>query len=167
MASAIHKHESVISIHVSPPSWTPSHLPPHPIPPGCHRAPALGALCHTINSHWLSILHSEMKVTHSCLTLCDPMDSSPWNSPGQNTGVGTLSLLQGIFPTQGSNPGLPHCRQILYQMSYQGSPRNNAIWSNTDGTRDYHTKQSQTEKDKYHVCSDLSFVSDSLRPHRP
>ena len=35
---------------------------------------------------------------------------SPWNSPGQNTGVGSLSLLQGIFPTQGSNPGLPHCR---------------------------------------------------------
>ena len=45
---------------------------------------------------------------------------SPWNSPGQNTGVGSLSLLQGIFPTQGSNPGLPHCRQILYQLSHQG-----------------------------------------------
>ena len=42
---------------------------------------------------------------------------SPWNSPGQNTGVGSLSLLQGIFPTQGSNPGLMHCRQILYQLS--------------------------------------------------
>ena len=40
---------------------------------------------------------------------------SPWNSPGQNIGVGRLSLLQGIFPTQGSNPGLPHCRWILYQ----------------------------------------------------
>ena len=48
---------------------------------------------------------------------------SPWNSPGQNTGVGSLSLLQGIFPTQGLNPGLPHCRQILYQLSYKGSPR--------------------------------------------
>ena len=44
-----------------------------------------------------------------------------WNSPGQNTGVGGLYLLQGIFPIQGSNPGLLHCRQILYQMSYQGS----------------------------------------------
>ena len=43
---------------------------------------------------------------------------SPWNSPGQNTGVGSLSLLQGIFPTQGSNPGLPHCRRILYQLSH-------------------------------------------------
>ena len=48
---------------------------------------------------------------------------SPWNSPGQNTGVGRLSLLQGIFPTQGLNPGLPHCRRILYQLSRQGSPR--------------------------------------------
>ena len=38
---------------------------------------------------------------------------SSWNSPGQNTGVGSLSLLQGLFPTQGSNPGLPHCRWIL------------------------------------------------------
>ena len=48
---------------------------------------------------------------------------SPWNSPGQNTGVGSLSLLQGIFPTQGLNPGLLHCRQILYYLSHQGSPR--------------------------------------------
>ena len=42
-------------------------------------------------------------------------------SPGQNTGAGSLSLLQGIFPTQGSNPGLPHCRWILYQLSHQGT----------------------------------------------
>ena len=47
---------------------------------------------------------------------------SPWNSPGQNTGVGNLCLLQGIFPTQESNWGLLHCRWILYQLSYQGSP---------------------------------------------
>ena len=46
---------------------------------------------------------------------------SPWNSPGQNTGVGSLSLLQGIFPTQGSNPGLLHCRRILYQLSHKRS----------------------------------------------
>ena len=52
---------------------------------------------------------------------------SPWNSPGQNTGVGSLSFLQGIFPTQGSNPGLPHCRQILYQP--QGKPKNAGIGS--------------------------------------
>ena len=48
---------------------------------------------------------------------------SPWNSLGQNTGVVSLSLLQGIFPTQGSNPGLPHCRRILYQLNHKGSPR--------------------------------------------
>ena len=48
---------------------------------------------------------------------------SPWNSPGQYSGVGSLSLLQGIFPTQGLNPGLPHCRWILYQLSPKGSPR--------------------------------------------
>ena len=47
---------------------------------------------------------------------------SPWNSPGQNTEVGSHSLLQGIFPTQGSNPSPPDCRWILYQLSRQGSP---------------------------------------------
>ena len=46
---------------------------------------------------------------------------SPWNSPGQNTGVGSLSLLQDIFPTQGSNLGLPHCSQILSHLSHHGS----------------------------------------------
>ena len=48
---------------------------------------------------------------------------SPWNSPGQNTGVGSLSLLQGIFPTQESNPGLLHYGWILYKLSHKGSPR--------------------------------------------
>ena len=48
--------------------------------------------------------------------------NSPWNSPGKNTGVGNLSLLQGIFPTEGWNSPLPHCRQILYQVSHKGSP---------------------------------------------
>ena len=47
---------------------------------------------------------------------------SSWNFPGQNTGVDSHSLFQDIFPTQGSNPGLPHCRQILYQLSHKGSP---------------------------------------------
>ena len=57
------------------------------------------------NSLWLHGLHS------------------PWNSPGQNTRERSLSLLQGIFPTQGLNPGLPHCRRILYQLSHKGTPR--------------------------------------------
>ena len=64
----------------------------------------------------------KVKVAQSSLTLQPHGLYSPWNSPGQNTGVGNLSLLQGIFPTQASNPGLPHCRRILYQLSYQGSP---------------------------------------------
>ena len=66
-------------------------------------------------------------VTQSCPTLCDPMDPSrllcPWDSPGKNTGVGCHFLLQGIFPTQGLNPGLLHFRQILYHLSHQESPR--------------------------------------------
>ena len=48
---------------------------------------------------------------------------NPCNSPGQNTGMGSLSLLQRIFPTQWSNPGLPHCRWIFYQLTHKGSPR--------------------------------------------
>ena len=66
---------------------------------------------------------SEVKVVQLCVTLQPHGLYSPWNSPGQNTRVGSLSLLQGIFPTRGSNPGLPHCRQILYQLSHKGSPR--------------------------------------------
>ena len=48
---------------------------------------------------------------------------SPWNSPGQNTGLGSLSLLQEIFPTEGSNPGLSHCRQILQQLRHKRNPK--------------------------------------------
>ena len=62
--------------------------------------------------------HSVMSASLQPHGLC-----SPWNFLGQNTEVGSCSLLQGIFPTQGSNPGLPHCRWILYQLSYKGSPR--------------------------------------------
>ena len=56
---------------------------------------------------------------------------SPWNSPGQNTGVGSFSILQGIFPTEGSNPGLLHCRQILYQLNHKGSPLKNKTKNKT------------------------------------
>ena len=67
------------------------------------------------------------KVAQSCPTLCDPNGLQPtrllcpWNFPGTSTGVDCHFLLQGIFPTQGSNPGLPHCRQTLYHLSHQGS----------------------------------------------
>ena len=68
-------------------------------------------------------------LSNSCDTMdCSPPGSSvhgilrPWDSPGKNTAVGSHFLLQGIFPTQESNPGLLHCRQILYQLSYEKSP---------------------------------------------
>ena len=68
--------------------------------------------------------------SENCSVVSDslrPQGNSPWNSPGQNTGVGRPFLPQGIFPTQGLNPGLPHCwfftwLLILYQLSHQGSP---------------------------------------------
>ena len=67
-------------------------------------------------------------VAQSCLTLCDAMDHSPpgssvhGDSPGKNTEVSCHALLQGIFPTQASNPGLLYCRQILYHLNHLESP---------------------------------------------
>ena len=81
------------------------------------------------------------KLLQSRLTLCDAVDhihsppgcSVHGNSPGKNTRVGCHALLQGIFPTQGSKLDLPHCRWILYQLSYSGSriikkSTNNKCW---------------------------------------
>ena len=65
-----------------------------------------------------------VKVAHSCLTLCRPMVYTVQGIlQARILEWGSLSLLQGIFPTQGSNPGLPHCRWILCQLSHKGSPR--------------------------------------------
>ena len=75
-------------------------------------------LLHPIFMTKWNHLKVKVKVTQSCPTLCNHK-----NSPGQNTGMGSLSLLQGIFPTQGSNPGILHCRWILCQLSHKGSPR--------------------------------------------
>ena len=75
--------------------------------------------------HWCHLRSPSafiMKVPQSSPTLWSRGLYSPWNSPGQNTGVGSHSFLQGIFLTWGSNPGLPRCRQILHHLSYQGSP---------------------------------------------
>ena len=79
-------------------------------------------LTHKPNHHSGKLTFSVcVLVAQSCLTLCDPMDCMyparlfcPWNSPGKNAGVACHSLLQRIFLTQGLNPGLLHCRQILY-----------------------------------------------------
>ena len=71
--------------------------------------------------------------SESCSVLSDSLRPdglyiyNSWNSPGQNTGVGNCSLLQGIFPTQGSNPGLLHCRQMLHCLSHQGSPKDDIL----------------------------------------
>ena len=72
---------------------------------------------------WGGEAESEVKVAQSCPPLWPHGLHSPWNSPGQNTGVSSLSLLQGIFPTQGSSPDLPHCRQIFHQLSHKRNPR--------------------------------------------
>ena len=87
----------------------------------------------------------KVKVAQLGPTLCESMDSSPLNSAGQNNGVGSLSLLWDIFPTQGLNPDLPLCRRILYQLSQKGSPRILEWVSSVQFSR--------------------SVVSDSLRPH--
>ena len=60
--------------------------------------------------------------------LCPPL-IRPWDFPGKNTGVGCCFLLQGIFPIQGLNPGLPHCRQMLYHLSHQRSPPHRSLGS--------------------------------------
>ena len=75
----------------------------------------------------LSLIPAYSMWCESCSVMCNSLRPHglyrPWNSPGQNIWVGSLSLLQGIFPTQGSNPGLPHFGQILYQPSSKGSSR--------------------------------------------
>ena len=77
-----------------------------------------------------------MLVAQLCPTLCDPLDCSPPGSSvhrilGKNTGVGSHALLQGIFLTQGSNPGLLHCRRILYCLSHLRSPHFIYVLSNS------------------------------------
>ena len=72
----------------------------------------LGSLCVLVAQSCLTVqLHGLYRLLH------------PWDSPGEHTGVGCHDFLQGTFPTQGSNPGLLHCRRILDQLSYQGGPR--------------------------------------------
>ena len=83
--------------------------------------------------NWESLSHVQLFVT-------------PRNSPGQNIGVGSCSLLQGIFPTQGLNPGLPHCRQILYQLSHQGSPQRKYRWEKKSTWKDFSTLLALGEK---------------------
>ena len=99
-------------------------LPTHSTRGGAHR----GQGCWELSGYSV-LIRGDRQVLHSLVLVSlrgrnTPQFSqdSPWNFPGQNAGVGSLFLVQGIFPTPRSNPGLPHCRQIPYQLSYQGSP---------------------------------------------
>ena len=86
------------------------------------KNPGVGCHFFSNNVYWCIQYESE---SHSAVS--DSLQPhglySPWNSPGRNTGVGSRSLLQRTFLTQESNPGLPHCWQILYRLSHKGSPR--------------------------------------------
>ena len=102
-----------------------------PLPVLCLVAQVYLTLCHSI---------------HCCL----PGSSVHGDSPGKNTRVGCHALHQGIFPTQGSNPGLLHCRRILYRVSYQGSPlfqkgHKNHIFQVSCYHLQYHTKSKNNE----------------------
>ena len=108
-------------------------------------------LLHCRQATWETlngILVVELVKSLSCVQLLGPHGLQharllcPWDSPGKNTGAGCHFLLQGIFPTQESNPGLLHCRQILYPLSYEGSHKKNGIMplqQNMNVTKVYHT----------------------------
>ena len=93
------------------------YCPREPVHEVAERGPPPFILGTSLRSEW----------SESCSGMSDSLWSrglySPWNSLGWNTGVDSCSLLQGIFPNQVSNPGLPHWRRILYQLSHKGSPR--------------------------------------------
>ena len=91
-----------------------------------HQGSSLNALYHRISTtfgNWVQWWKSESE-SHSVVSNSLQAHGlySPWNSPGQKTRVDSHSLLQGIFPAQGLNPGLLNCRRILYHLSHQGSP---------------------------------------------
>ena len=130
---AIHQHESALGVHVSHHPEPHFHLPPYPTPLGYPRVPALDALIHILNLYWSSILHmviymfqcyslisSNPRLLPHTPKVCSLPDSLPSEPPGKpmNTGVGSLSHLQGIFLTQELNRDLLHCRRILYQLNY-------------------------------------------------
>ena len=120
-----------------------------------------------------------MLVAQFCPTLCnsmDPMEPArllcPWNSPGKNTRVGGHSLLQEVFPTQGSNPGLLHCRQILYHLTHQGVTLKNLLIPQLNWYRSlkdaywqyqvsYSTYKSQKRHTRPTIISNISYIAPS------
>ena len=111
-------------LHPEGPGQVGTCPPTHSTRGGAHR----GQGCWELSGYSVLIrgdlqgLHSLVLVSLRGRDTPQFSQNSPWNSPGQNTEVGSLSLVQGIFPTPGSNPGLPHYRQIPYQLSHEGSP---------------------------------------------
>ena len=103
-------------------------------------------------SGYKTVKWSEVLVTHLCPIFVTPWTVAchgysllcPWNSPGKNTEIGSHSLFQGIFLTQGLNPGLLHCRQIIYCLNLEGSPPRglvSEIWlANTEEVHAFHDK---------------------------
>ena len=110
----------------------PGDLPDPGIKPVSLTSPALASGFFTTSATWEACLLYSVS-QFSCSVTSDSLRPHglqsarllcPWNSSGTNTGVCSCSILQGIFPTQGLNPGLPHCRWILYQLSHKGSLNN-------------------------------------------
>ena len=122
LVSAIQWSGSVIRKHMSPPSWI--SLPP----PLFHYSLSYKSKKKETSFLLVRVGAVLCLVAQLCPTPCHPVACSPpgssvhGDSPGKNTGVSCYALLQGIFPTQGKNPDLPHWRQILYHLSHQGSP---------------------------------------------
>ena len=109
-------------------------------------------------------------VAQSCPALCDPLPGSSvhGDSLGKKTRVGFHALLQGIFPTEGSNPGLPHCRQVLYHLSHHGGPY--YLFDIPSNHCFCGTCTSVLKVQVLVICSDvcvfiLSAMSDSLQSH--
>ena len=105
----------------------PGDLPDPGMEPVSPLSPALPSRFVATSTAW-DVPCAVLRLVTQCLTLCNPVDCSVpgssvhGDSPGKNTGVGCHAFLQGTFPTQGSDPGLPYCKQILYYLSLPGSP---------------------------------------------
>ena len=129
-----------------------------------HRCDKQKSLSNSLKSESGSAVSNSLRPHRLC---------SPWNSPGQNTGVGSISLLQGIFPTQGWNPGLPHCGWILYQLSPQGSPTTSDFQENhflpfpRHWGRGHVTCHQLLEQGTTHLVVNLHFLSWCLAGEKP